>query len=78
MLEVEELDIIDYLIDNNAHGIQSLGLRDSSGETIEDEAVLAVFLGKALTDDTDDHLVGNQLAGFDEALGLQAHFGSVF
>ena len=43
---------------------------------VEDEALRAVGGGQALGDDADDDIVGDERAGIDVALGLEAHAGA--
>lgn len=53
--------------------LKRFGLRDGSGHTVEDIAVFAVGLGKALVDDADNDIVGNELAAFHIRLSLQTY-----
>ena len=50
--------------------VEHLGLRESPGEAVEDEAVHAVLLLDAIGDDADDDLVRDQSAGIHRGLGL--------
>ena len=69
---------IDDILNVNAHRVQSLGLRNGSGEAVKDEAVLAVVGGESLLDNADDHFVGNKLALVHVGLGFQTHLSAVF
>ena len=53
---------VDDLVDDNAHVVQRLGLRDGAGEAVQNKAVFAVVLRQTLLDDADDDLIGDQLA----------------
>ena len=58
--------------------LKRFGLRDGSGHTVEDIAVFAVGLGKALVNDADNDIVGNELAAFHIRLSLQTYGRAVF
>ena len=58
--------------------LERFGLGDGSRHTVEDIAVFAVGLGEALVDDTDDDIVGNELAAFHICLSLQTDRRAVF
>ena len=58
--------------------LKRLGLRDGSGHTVEDIAVFAVGLGKALVNDADNDIVGNELAAFHIRLSPQTYGRTVF
>ena len=74
-LLVSNLQTQDY-IHLDAHGVKSLGLRNGTGETVQNEAVLAGIACQLLLDETDDDLVGNQLTGIHVAFGLEAQLGA--
>ena len=57
--------------------VERLGLDDGAREAVEQEAVARVVLLEALDDDPDDHVVGHELAGVHEALGLGAQRAAV-
>ena len=50
-----------YFIDFHTHFIQRFRLRNGARETIQNEAVCTIILGKPLLNDTDNHAVRNQL-----------------
>ena len=58
------------------HLVQGSSLRQGAREAVQDHAVLAVGLLDALGDDTDDDLVGHQLALLHDRLGLDADLGA--
>ena len=53
-----------------ADGVKNLGLRHGAGEAIEDGAVLAVVRGQLFFHQSDDQLIGNQLAAVHIGLCL--------
>ena len=58
------------------HAVQLLGLRDGSGETVQDEAVLALLVVFQLALDHVDHdFVRNQTTFVHDLLGLNTQFG---
>ena len=74
---VGDIDV-HHTVDDDAHAVKCLGLRDGAGEAVQNEAVFAVVLRKTVTDDADDHLVGDERAGFDIGLGFPAHLRAAF
>ena len=70
-LGVRDADLEDE-VDRHAGGAQGLGLGDRAGEAVEEGAVRAVGLGEALLDETDDDVVGHELALVHHGLGGEA------
>ena len=68
----------DRAVDVDARGLQSLGLGDGAGHTVEDIPVDAVGLSKALVYDADDNIVGNEPAAVHICLSLKPDGSAVF
>lgn len=72
---------VDHLVNGNTllgqHGVQKLGLCHSSGETIQDETLLALRVPDGLSDDASDDIITNQLASIHDGLGLLAHLRAI-
>ncbi|GAO51897.1 hypothetical protein G7K_5985-t1 [Saitoella complicata NRRL Y-17804] len=63
--------VIQLLLPLLEHGVQLVGLGDSTGETVEDEAELAFGVGGELGLDHADHdVVGDEASGVHDLLGL--------
>ena len=56
--------------------VQGLGLGDGAGHPVQNEAVDTVGLLQPLTDDADDHVIRDQLAGVHIGLGQQPGLGA--
>ena len=69
---------IDNLIDLYAHVIQSLGLRNGSRETVQDETVCTVIFSQTLLDDTDYYIIRHQLTIVNVSLCFETHFCTAF
>ena len=65
---------VDHAVDLDTHTVKCLGLRNGAGKAVQNETVFAVVLCQTVLDDTDDHLVRNQLACLDIFLGCLSHF----
>ena len=57
---LEGHDAVDLLVVGGEHLVQLDGLLHGAGESIQDEAVLALVGSDGVTDDSDDDLVGNK------------------
>ena len=60
-------------IDLNAHSVESLCLRNGTGESVKDETVCTVRLCKALLDNANHGGIGYECAAFCIALCLKTH-----
>ena len=58
-------------------GVERDGLGGVAREAVEDEALLGVVGLKALLDEVDDQVIGNELALVHVALGLHAELGAL-
>ena len=56
--------------------VQGFGLRDGAREAVEDEPRSAIGLVEPFADHGDDQVVGHELAGLHDSLGLAAEHGS--
>src|SRR5699024_1467980 len=61
-------------IHGNAGLLQGFGLRYGAWEAIKQVAILAVWLLEAIFDQADDDVIGYQLAGIHDLLGLQSQW----
>mmetsp|Transcript_3908 Transcript_3908/g.10225 ORF Transcript_3908/g.10225 Transcript_3908/m.10225 type:complete len:280 (-) Transcript_3908:143-982(-) len=58
------------------HLVEGLGLRQRSGESVQDEAVFAVVFLDAIADDPHHDVVADEPSGVHDGLGLLADLGS--
>jgi len=63
-------------VDVHAGALHGFGLRNGAGETVEQEALGAVWLRDAFLDQADDDVVTDQLASVHHLLGLQPERGA--
>ena len=68
---------VDDKVDVHAHLIKRFRLRNGAGETVKDEAVLAVIRRETVLDDPDDYLVRDERAFFGVLPCSLAHFGLI-
>ena len=71
-VDIDEQSGVQRALQLGQHGVKSHSLRGGTRETVQDDALLGVRLLDALLHQIDDQIIGNQLAGIHEALGLNA------
>ena len=69
---------IQNFMNHNAHGVERLGLRNRSGEAVQDKTVFAVLLCQPLFDNCDYNLIRNQSAAIHIGFGFLPQLGAVF
>ena len=63
-------------VERDAGFEERFGLRNRAGEAVEEEAVLAVGLSETFLDETDNDVVGNELALIHHGLGGKPERGA--
>ena len=64
---------VKLLVTTGKHLIKGLGLVESAGEAVEDEALLARGTLEGLLDHADNDIVGNEASGVHDAPDLKTH-----
>ena len=76
-VHVDEQGQVQGLVQLGEQLVESLGLGDVAGKTVEDEAALGVGLAETLSDHRQHDVVGDQLAGVHGRLGLNTELSTV-
>ena len=74
---VRDLNVDDF-VDDNAHRIKCLGLRNCPREAVQHIAVFAVVLCNSLFEKPNDHFIRHEISALHILFGFEPELGAVF